>query len=767
MAEEYLESKIMETAQRIRAVREALGFSSDEMAKKIGISIDEYREHEEGKSDFTFTFIYKFAKICNIDITEIMEGESPSLSKYTITRKNEGVPITRRKGYAYNRLAPWFKNKLAEPFHVRIPYDAEALNPPYHYVSHNGQEFNIVIKGTMKIQLGDKSEILHQGDCIYFDSSTPHCEIAIGNEDLEIYAIVINPDKSEISEYQENFATVSTTNVDSANLKSPVYEKFVTTSTDQRGVLSKVEFKNTENFNFAYDVVDALAVTHPDKTAMLHISPHKTERRFTFGDISRFSSQAANYFKALGIKKGDKVMLVLKRHYQFWFAIIALHKIGAIAIPATHQLKSHDFLYRFNAADVSAILCTADDNTPEAVEEAQKTSPSLKTKILVAGTRRGWHNFDTEILDYDLSFKKPQADEFACGDDPMLMFFTSGTTGNPKIAVHSYKYPLGHFVTAKYWHNVDPNGLHFTISDTGWGKALWGKLYGQWLCEAPIFTYDFKRFEAKDILSLISKYKITTFCAPPTMYRFFIKENLSNYDLSSIKYATVAGEALNPEVYHRFLQTTGVRLMEGFGQTETTLTVANYVGMTMMTGAMGKPSPMYDVDILTLEGQKAKVGEIGEIVIDTSKGIPCGLFIGYYNNEEATKAVWHDNMYHTGDMAYRDENGYFHFMSRADDVIKSSGYRIGPFEVESIIMELPYVLECAVVAEPDETRGQVVKAVIVLTRGVEGTEELKKEIQTYVKQNTAPYKYPRIIEFVTSLPKTISGKIIRAMLRSK
>ena len=759
-----LELKILETAQRIKDARESLGISVEHIADMMKMSKEEYLEFENGEKDFTFTFIYKFAQICNIDITDLMEGDSPSLSVYTVTRKGEGLPIFRREGYNYNRLAARFKNKLSEPFHVVVPYDAEALNPPYHYVSHEGQEINIVIKGCLKIMLDNKSEILYEGDCIYFDSATPHCEIALGGTDVEFYSIVINPDSNGPSECVEHYATVSQTNTDLANIPDAVYKNYVETETDENGVLSGVKFKNTEKFNFAFDVVDAVARTKPDKLAMLWVSKNKEERRFTFGDMSRLSNQTANYFESLGIKKGDKVMLVLKRHYQFWLSILALHKIGAIVIPATHQLVEHDFEYRFKAADVKAIVCTVDDNTPDHVDGgAEGTNLQLKIAVGDNFEREGWHNFKEEVGKF--SEKYERTEDSACGDDTMLMFFTSGTTGYPKIAMHNFKYPLGHFVTAKYWHNVDPNGLHFTISDTGWGKALWGKLYGQWLCEAPTFTYDFDRFDAKDLLPLIAKYKITTFCAPPTMYRFFIKEDLKKYDLRSIKYATVAGEALNPEVYHQFLAATGIRLMEGFGQTETTLSIGNFVGMTTYTGAMGKPSPVYDVDILDPDGNPCKVGETGEICIHTEDGAPVGLFKGYYNDPEATARVWHDGLYHTGDTAFKEENGYYKYVGRVDDVIKSSGYRIGPFEIESVIMELPYVLECAVVAAPDPVRGQVVKAVIVLTKGSEPSEALKKEIQAYVKHNTAPYKYPRIVEFVTDLPKTISGKIIRAQLR--
>ncbi|WP_405344871.1 AMP-binding protein [Ruminococcus sp.] len=544
--------------------------------------------------------------------------------------------------------------------------------------------------------------------------------------------------------------------------KSAITGQFVRTLEDEDGCLKAISFRNEDKFNFAFDCVDAIANNTPDKLAMLHIDKNKTERRFTFNDMKRRSNQTANYFKSLGIKKGDRVMLVLKRHYQFWFSMLALHKLGAIAIPATNQLLAHDFEYRFQSAGVSAIVATADGSVADSVDEAQKTCPTLTTKILVGGKREGWHDFNAEFDMYSTHYYRTV--DTPCGDDTMVMFFTSGTTGYPKIANHSYKYALGHYVTAKYWHGVDPDGLHFTISDTGWGKALWGKLYGQWLSEGAVFTYDFDRFHADDILPMFAKYHITTFCAPPTMLRMMIKEDISKYDLSSIVHMTTAGEALNPEVWRQFRKATGLRIMEGFGQTETTLTIGNLFGTTPKLGSMGKPIPGYDIDIVDPDGNPVPDGEPGEIIIRTDKRVPCGLFKGYYNNEEATREAWHDGMYHTGDTAWRDEDGYFWYVGRTDDVIKSSGYRIGPFEIESVIMELPYVLECGVSAAPDEVRGQVVKASIVLVKGKEGTDELKKEIQDYVKKHTAPYKYPRIVVFKDSLPKTISGKIQRNKL---
>ncbi len=754
-----IQEQLLEVAQRIKNTREIFGFSVEEMARKTDVSPEEYAEYESGKRDFSFTFIYKCAKCFNVDPTELLQGTSPTLSSYNLTRKGGGLPITRLTGNVYKNLASMFKNKVAEPFWVKIPYKE---NDIMKMSTHAGQEFDIVIKGTLKANIGGNEEILHEGDSIYYNSTEPHGLMPVGGEDVEIYAIVMNAgENADITELHEEVKVAK-------RMEQPptsVYKKFIVTEKDEKGCLKNISFKNEDKFNFAFDVVDELAKKCPNKNAMYYVSNDKKEKTFTFADISRYSSMTANYFESLGIKKGDRVMLVLKRHYQFWFSILALHKIGAIVIPATNLLVEHDFEYRFKAAGVSAIVCTADGDVAHQVDLGAANCPELKTKILVGGKREGWNDFNEELPRYsDVYERCPDA---AAGNDTMLMFFTSGTTGYPKIAAHSHKYPLGHFITAKYWHNVNPDGIHFTISDTGWGKALWGKLYGQWLCEAAIFVYDFDKFHADDILPMFAKYHITTFCAPPTMYRFFIKEDLSQYDLSSLEYCTVAGEALNPEVYEQWKKATGLQLMEGFGQTETTLTIANLRGMTPKPGSMGKPSPMYNVDIVDAEGKSVGVGETGEIVIRTDKGNPCGLFRGYYRDDEKTKEVWYDGMYHTCDTAWKDEDGYFWYVGRVDDVIKSSGYRIGPFEIESVIMELPYVLECAITPVPDPIRGQVVKASIVLVKNKEASDELKKEIQDYVKTHTAPYKYPRVVEFMDELPKTISGKIRRVELRQR
>ncbi len=761
-----LDAKIKDIGERIKTLREIEGMSEQDIAERTSVSLEQYRLIESGKSDFSFSFICLCARVLGVDVTDLLEGQSATLSGYELTRSGEGMKIVRRKEFEYNNLASLFKNRIAEPFLVTAPYSESEQHKDIKLAKHEGQELDIVLSGSLKIQIGQNTEILNAGDSIYYDSKTPHGMIAVGGEPCRFYAIVLTSNGKE-SDYIENIDVVRDKPVpirpETGNM---IYDDYVKTTVDENGVVNSIRFIDEEKFNFAFDIVDKLAERKPDKLAMLHLSKDKKERRFTFDDMKRYSSKTANYLKSLGIKKGDKVMVVLKRHYQFWFSILALHKIGAVIIPATNLLVEHDFDYRFKAADVKAILCTADGDTAHQAELGEKNCGIDLIKIIVGGTRDGWLDFDSDIEKFSDVFERPEnPDETACGSETMLMYFTSGTTGYPKIAVHSHKYPLGHFLTAKYWHNVNPDGIHFTISDTGWGKALWGKLYGQWMCEGAIFTYDFDRFVASDILPLFKEYNITTFCAPPTMFRFFIKEDLGNYDLSSLEYATVAGEALNPEVFQQFYKHTGIKLMEGFGQTETTLTVGNFIGMTPKPGSMGKPSPLYDVDIVLPNGKSAGVGEVGEIVINTKNGVPCGLFSEYYRDEKLTREVWNNDMYHTGDTAWKDEDGYFWYVGRTDDVIKSSGYRIGPFEIESVIMELPYVLECAITPAPDPVRGQVVKATIVLIKGKNGNDELKKEIQNYVKKHTAPYKYPRIVEFVDELPKTISGKIRRVEIR--
>lgn len=542
--------------------------------------------------------------------------------------------------------------------------------------------------------------------------------------------------------------------------------KFVRSALDENGVLSKIEFTNSENFNFAYDVMDALAERKPDQTALIYVSKDRTiEKKFTFQDIKDYSNRAANYFKSLGIRKGDKVMLVLKRHYQYWFTMMALHKIGAIAIPATNILKATDYQYRIEAAGVSAVVCTSDDGITASIDTF---ADDKLTKIVVNHPVEGWNFFDEGIMECSTEFPRPTGEDAVGGKaDILFVMFTSGTTEHPKMVAHNHLYPLGHYITAKYWHCNKPGEVHLTVSDTGWGKALWGKLYGQWLCEACVFVFDFDTFSADTIFKLIEKYNISTFCAPPTLYRILIRMDMSKYNLSSLRYCTTAGEALNPEVFDVFKEKTGFTIYEGFGQTETTLTIGNLENTTPRPGSMGKASPMYDVRIMKADGTFAAPGETGEIVINIADGAPDGLFMEYYRDPQRTAEVMHDGFYHTGDTAYQDEDGYFWFVGRVDDIIKVAGYRVGPFEIENEIMRIPYVLECAVTSVPDSTRGQAIKATIVLTEGTVGDENLKKELKRYFKENIASYKRPRVIEFVDEMPKTISGKVRRVEIKEK
>jgi acetyl-CoA synthetase len=546
-------------------------------------------------------------------------------------------------------------------------------------------------------------------------------------------------------------------------------EKFVNRTDFNSYEEFKSEFKINipDNFNFAFDVVDETALKTPDKTAMVWCDDNGNEAVFTFGQMKHFSDKAANFFRAAGIRKGDPVMLILKRHYEFWFCTLALNKIGAITIPATHLLSTKDIIYRNNAADIRMIVCIPDPMVIEHIEESESLSPTLKYKAVVGLVREGWLNFTDGIDKSSAEFKRPSGVESTSNSDIMLLYFTSGTTGMPKMVNHDFVYPLGHILTAKYWQNVEDDGLHFTVADTGWAKSAWGKIYGQWLSGSAVMTYNYDKFVPKNLMEVIEKYKVVTFCAPPTIYRFLIKEDLSKYDLSHLKYCVVAGEPLNPEVFKQFYDKTGLKLMEGFGQTECTVAVATFPWMDPKPGSMGRPSPGYDIIILDEDGNPCEVGNEGEIVIRTAKEKPVGMFNGYYRDEDLTRKVWSDGIYRTGDMAWYDEDGYFWFVGRADDVIKSSGYRIGPFEVESALMEHPAVLECAITAVPDPDRGQIVKATVVPSKNYHPSEELARELQEHVKKVTAPYKYPRIVEFVTELPKTISGKIRRVQIREE
>ncbi|MCL2070708.1 MAG: AMP-binding protein [Oscillospiraceae bacterium] len=545
------------------------------------------------------------------------------------------------------------------------------------------------------------------------------------------------------------------------------YKQYVKEGFDKSGVLNEFSVNPPDDFNFAYDIIDKFAELEPNRAALQWVDINGNDKMLTYGELSKLSSQAANALVKNGVKKGDKIMLVLKRNYQFWYTIIALHKIGAVGIPATHLLTTKDYVYRFEQAEITGVVITAlNPEVAERINEADsETGNKIKTKCIVnlkngEAAPRGFADFDAAIEAEDGNFARVATK----ATDMMLLYFTSGTTGYPKMVTHNFRYALAHILTAKYWLNVQPDGRHFTVADTGWAKSAWGCLYGQMALGACVFVYDFDRFVPAELLKVIQDYKVTSFCAPPTMYRLFIKEGLKEYDLSNLKYCCIAGEALNPEVFERWKEFTGLKLMEGFGQTESVVMLANLVGMTPIPGSMGKPVPFYDMDIVDDDGNSVPTGEVGEIVVRCERGAD-GMFGGYFNNDELTVSVWSDGIYHTGDTAYRDEDGYYWYVGRNDDLIKASGYRIGPFEIESVLITHPAVLECAVTGAPDPIRGQVVKATIVLTKSYEPSDALARELQEHVKKNTAPYKYPRIIEFTAELPKTISGKIKRTDIR--
>ena len=536
-------------ASRLREMREILGWTQEDMAEKTEVSLEDYRLYEAGQTDMPFTFIYKSAQAFNMELTELLEGHNAFLSSYTVTRRGKGESTAREEGIAIANLAPKFKDKIAEPYWVRYEYSEKAQNEPIHLVNHQGQEFDLIISGHLKVQVGDHIEVLEEGDSIYYNSSLPHGMIAVDGKDCVFLAVILPGEApAPVTEVVEKPLPQR----EQAHL---IASRFIDAQEDEQGHLTGISFPNAETFNFGFDIVDGIARAYPEKLAMLYVDKHHEERRFTFKDIKDASNQCANYFTSLGIRRGDRVMLVLKRHYQFWFSMVALHKLGAIAIPATNQLKEHDFEYRFNSAGVKALICTADGDTAEIAERAAAKCPSVQTLVMVNGCREGWHDFNAEYPLFTRRFHRPE--DASCGNDPALMFFTSGTTGNPKMAQHKHTYALGHYVTAKYWHCCEREGLHYTISDTGWGKSLWGKLYGQWLCEGAVFVYDFDKFDAADILPMFKKYNITTFCAPPTMLRMFIKVDLANYDLSSIHHMTTAGEALNPEVFRQFEKAHG------------------------------------------------------------------------------------------------------------------------------------------------------------------------------------------------------------------
>ena len=754
---------VKQLAMRVQELRTQKNFTVPQMAELLGVTPEEYQSYEDGSKQAPFSFYYNLAEHFGLDVSSVISGEAPNLALYTVTRDGHGFPFVRRPGFSYLHQAIRMKERTGEPFIVTAPCSKE--DELLHYSEHNGQEFDLILSGTLQVYLRDKEEILNQGDSIYFDGRVPHAMQAIGGQPCKFLSIVMHG-KNDDAQQPDRFAYApqkrpAKQQTDGRKL---LYHEYMDEEWNDDGTLKNVKFHVPESFNFAYDVVQRLAEKCPDKIAMRWLSAKQELHDFTFKDIYDNAMRTANLFYSLGIRKGDRVMLVLKRHYQFWFVLNALHAIGAVAIPASCQMTAHDFEYRFKRADVKYVVASADGNITNEIDAGAENS-SVKLKISVNGKKDGWLDYDALYPSFAPEFARP-ADQKTT--DTMLIFFSSGTSGFPKMVEHDYAYPLGHIMTARHWHKVNPDGLHFTIADTGWGKALWGKIYGQWLCEAGVFTYDFERFHAAEILPMFKKYGITTLCAPPTIFRFMVKEDLSQYDFSTLEHVTTAGEAMPPEVSEAFRRVSGLLPFEGFGQTETTLTIGTFSYMKPRPGSMGKANPQYDVHLLDADGKPVASGETGEICIKAERSnAPCGLFCSYMKSPEDTNTAWHDGFYHTGDQAWQDEDGYFWYEGRADDIIKTSGYRVGPFEVESVLMELPYILECAVTGVPDPVRGKVVKATIVLVKGKEPSDELKDEIKEYVKTHTAPYKYPRVIEFVNELPKTVNGKIRRAAIRAQ
>ena len=749
-------------SMRVRELRAQKNFTVPQMAELLGVTPEEYTLYESGAKQAPFSFYYNLAGHFGLDVSSVISGEAPNLALYTVTRSGEGFPFVRRPEFSYLHQAIRMKDRTGEPFIVTAPPAGE--NEPLQYSEHNGQEFVLILSGSLRVFLHGKEEVLNEGDSIYFDGREAHAMLAAGGKSCKFLSIVMHSKYDDTKPDRFAFVPQNVVKEPPTGTRRLLYQDYMDEEWNQDGTLKSVRFKVPDNFNFAFDVVARLAAECPDKIAMKWVSKDKVCRDFTFRDISENAMRTANMLHSLGIRKGDRVMLVLKRHYQFWFVLNALHMIGAVAVPASCQMTAHDFEYRFKKADIRYVFCSADGNITKEVDEAAAVT-GMTLKLSINGQKDGWLDFDALYPNFPPVFQRP-ADQKTT--DPMLVFFSSGTTGYPKMVEHDYSYPLGHIMTARHWHKVNPDGLHFTVADTGWGKALWGKIYGQWLCEAGVFTFDFDRFHAAELLPMFKQYGITTFCAPPTIFRFLVKEDLSQIDFSTLEHVTTAGEAMPAEVSEAFARVSGQLPYEGFGQTESTLLIGTLSDMKPRPGSMGRPNPQFQITLLDPEGNPVRTGETGEICVKVEPDDhPCGLFRCYLKSQEDTDKVMHDGYYHTGDQAWQDEDGYFWYQGRADDIIKTSGYRVGPFEVESVLMELPYILECAVTGVPDPVRGKVVKATIVLVKGKEGSDELKEEIKNYVKTHTAPYKYPRIIEFVAELPKTVNGKIRRAAIRAQ
>ena len=753
-----IDMRSKEIRDRIRDLRESHDYSIEYMANANNIPASVYTAYESGEKPLNYAFIYTCAQVFNIDINELIQGGVPDISTFAVTRAGEGVESRNEAHHMLvSNLAPKFRNRMVEPLLVTAEYDPANETAPIELTTHIGQEFDYILEGKLRYQIGEDTCILSAGDTMFFDSSIPHGMVAVGGKFCRFLAAMVSPEDIDFSTVRSSQRTDTSDVSETKN----IWEDYVEVEESADGSPVSVSFKNTDTFNFSYDIVDKLADIYPDRLALVHISSDRTERRFTFKDIKKKSGRAANYLTSLGIKKGDRVMLVMRRSWQFWPIMIALGKIGAIAVPVTWQLNPKDYHYRFRNARINAIIACNDSEILDKIDEAASKYGRSLVKISVDGAKEGWCDFDSG---YDkMSARFLRSGDSSCGTDPMLMIFQSYSDDMAQPCCFDCRYPLASFVSAKYWNNIEPGSLSLAVSDTAWAKALWGKLYGPWMCGAGVFVYDFRTLRLADMMNYITDYKISSLTAPASMLRAMLNEDISHFDLSALKTVCNIGEDLDPDIFHIFHDVAGMDLRNGYGQAETSLLTGDFNGREPVAGSIGTANPMYEIRLLDRNGQEVEIGEPGEICVSV-KDSPIGITSELYRKPELTAKLIRDGWLHTGDLAWRDEDGYFWSIGRIDDIIKCAGYRIAPAEVEDTLLELPYILECGVTGVPDQTRGQIVKASIVLIPEKDPSEDLKTEIQEYVRNNTASYRYPRIVEFRTELPKDRSGKVIRSKL---
>ncbi len=761
-----IDMRSTEIRDRIRELRENNDYTIEYMANANNIPTDVYIAYENGDKPLSYAFIYTCSQIFNIDINELIQGDAPDISTVAITRSGEGVQNQKAHGMVTRNLAPRFRNRMVEPLFITAEYEPGNEDKPLEVTTHIGQEFDYILDGQLKIQIGDKTDVLNAGDTVFFDSSLPHGFMAIGGRDCRILAAMVSPEDIDFTKVTSSAASASGSGSASGSVPSSedlkdLWSDFIETEENADGVLQHISFKNTDSFNFSFDVVDKLADVCPDTPALVHIDEHHTERRFTFKDIKKKSGRAANYLSSLGIKKGDRVMLVLRRNWQFWPIMIALGKIGAIAVPVTWQLNPKDYHYRFRNGRINAIIACNEADILDKIDTAAANYGRSLIKVSAGGPRAGWCDFDSG---YDkMSARFSRSKDSACGTDPMLMIFQSYSDDMAQPCCFDCRYPLASFVIGRYWNCNEPGSLSLAITDTAWAKALWSKLYGPWLCASGVFTYDFRALKLPDLMNYISSYRITSVTAPSSLLRALLNEDMDAFDLSSLKTVCTVGDSMDPDVFHMFQEATGIAIRSGYGQAETSLLTGDFIGTEPLAGSIGTANPMYEIRLLDKDGREVEIGEPGEICVSV-KDNPIGIMSELYRKPDLTAKVIRNGWLHTGDLAWRDEDGHFWSIGRIDDIIKCAGFRIAPAEVEDTIMEIPYVLECGVTGVPDQTRGQIVKAGIVLIPEKDPSEDLKTEIQEYVKNNTASYRYPRIVEFRTELPKNRDGKVIRSKL---